>query len=194
MNSEIEKIIEENGKKLQKQCKYSKIKLSSPSNEYKMAKCLMDNYNFASKENRNIALQLYKSAASKGHADAAFALYILYLQEKRIEIEYLKIAVDNGNTKAQIELARLYLDKKNKKYYKPLIGFSLLKEALKKKSKTNFDYRFLAQCYETGNGTNIDLDKALQIYKNINTVNNMLLATDDIYRINLLIRQRDKKP
>ena len=101
----------------------------------------------------------------------------------------------NGHIQSQIELARCYFAKKSlvcKDLYDPNKSFELLQN-LVKKSKDPTVYKLLGLSYETGKGTEIDLEKAKKYYIKANTKKNLFITTKDIHRVDLLMNKPDKK-
>lgn len=170
----------------------------TPARQYKIAKCLLTGNGYFAPNTRKIALKLLKKAADKGHVEAAYETYIQSLFKNWKEtsgVKYLKFAAEKGHIKAQIDLARCYMYKKSmmcKDLYDPDKSFEILKE-LVKKTKDTAVYKMLGLAYETGKGTDIDLEQARKYYKKANTQATMFFTTKDIHRVDLLMNKPDKK-
>jgi TPR repeat protein len=97
----------------------------------------------------------------------------------------------NGHERAQLELARCYMNMKKKSIYDPEKGFKIL-ENLVKKTKNDQAYLLIGRAYETGKGTEIDLEKALKYYKKANNKDNYFMITKHIHRVDVLMNNPSK--
>lgn len=170
----------------------------TPAKQYKIAKCLLEDGGFFGKKNQSIAVKLFRKAADQGHVEAAYETYnrSLFKSWKATNgLKYLHFAGEKGHIRAQIELARCYMNKKTlacKDLYDPNKSFEILKD-LVKKTKDPTVYRMIGLSYETGKGTDVDLEKAKNYYKKANTQKTYFLTTNDIHRVDLLMNKPDAK-
>jgi len=170
----------------------------TPAKQYKIAKCLLDKGGIFVTKNRSMAIKLFKKAADNGHVEAAYETYLLSFFKKKEEtygLKYLEFAAEKGHEKAQLELARCYMTKKGpvcKGLYDPEKGFKIL-ENLLKKTKNTQAYFLIGRAYETGKGTEMDLEKALKYYKKANTEKNYFFTTKDVHRVDMLMNKPTAK-
>lgn len=170
----------------------------TPAKQYKIAKCLLEGSGIFSTKTRTIAIKLFKKAADEGHVEAAYETYKLSLFKSwkaTHGLKYLHLAAEKGHVKAQIELARCYMHKKKqvcKDLYDPDKSFEILKN-LVKKTKDPVVYKRIGLSYETGKGTEVDLEKAKKYYEKANTQKTYFLTTKDIHRVSLLMNKPDTK-
>ena len=156
----------------------------TPEQQYKLAKCLSNE--FMHPKIRNLYIKLYKKAADAGHVEASLSLYNQLRYYKKPALKYLKFAAEKGHRGAKLQLAECYIFR-NSPWCKKVNtneekkGFEIAKELAKKEE---YAYFVLAHCYETGRGTEMDLDKAKKCYK--------ILKSNQIERVEMLIRERDK--
>lgn len=158
----------------------------TPEQQYKLAKCLSNAFMYP--KIRNLSIKLYQTAADTGHVEAAFQLYRNTYYVKKNALKYLKFAAEKGHADAKLELAECYILHQLPGCKKPNLnkekkGFEIVKELVEKKKKQSAHF-LLARCYETGRGTEMDLEKAKKSYK--------ILKSAQIERIEMLIRERDK--
>lgn len=158
----------------------------TPQQQYKLAGCFANAFMYI--KLHNLCIKLYKKAADAGHVEAAFIMYSYTRAKIKTALKYLKFAAEKGHVNAKLELARCYVFRN----YSPFLqttseekkGFEIVKELADKKIEGA--YYILATCYETGRGTDMDLEKAKKYYKLQHTIRNH----DE--RIDMLIRERDK--
>ncbi len=113
-----------------------------------------------------------KQASDKGYYPAQYALASLYLEghpvltDKFTAIEYLRKAAVGGSTDAQIKLAKILAEFAVPQYDK--VAFYWMSQA----SSKNMDAQYQLGCYYIdGIGTDIDYDRALQIFTQLATQN-----------------------
>jgi TPR repeat protein len=111
----------------------------------------------------DIALQHYREAAKKGSSQAYFMLGYMYEQGYGIDknaneaIDCYKIAAEKGSIEAGINLANLFLYKRNHK--EAVTWFEWAGEKGNKTALYN-----LASLYEKGMGVGRNVDKAISLY------------------------------
>jgi TPR repeat protein len=158
--------------------KYKKVLESgTPEEQYKMAECFDVGKFYSPVRFHKISTQLYRKAADAGHVYASHRLYLNNTQ-KKWAFKYLKYAAENGKIiSAKIQLANVYFITP-KEYNK---GFEIVKELATKK-RNSVAIQMLAECYETGKGTAIDLEKAKYYY----TKNNLFMNEIILKRLEML--------
>lgn len=157
----------------------------TPEQQCKLAECLADAIVY--EKLTKLVIKLYKKAADAGHVEASFRFFSYTRDKGKTALKYLKFAAEKGHVGAKLELARCYVYKNYSPFFKMSEannGFEIVKELAHKKIKDS--YYILATCYETGVGTEIDLEKARKYYKL-----SYPRGTHD-ERIDMLIRERDK--
>jgi TPR repeat protein len=195
----LKKEVKKEAKAQLEKCKIEDaLEKGTPAKQYKIAKCLLEGSGFFGQKNRSIAVKLFRKAADNGHVEAAYKTYIQSFFKNRKEtygLKYLHFAAEKGHVEAQLELARCYMNKKNiecKGLYDPNKGFEILKD-LVKKTKDPSAYILIARSYETGKGTEKDLEKAKKYYTKVNTEKNYFSTTKAIHRVDLLMNEPDAK-
>ena len=178
--------------------KCNALENGTPAKQYKIAKCLLEKGGYFVTKNRSMAIKLFKKAADNGHVEAAFETYVMSFFKNKNDtygLKYLKFAAEKGHERAQLDLARYYMNKKVTVYkdlYDPEKSFEILKN-LVKKTKNTQAYILMGRSYETGKGTEIDLEKALKYYKKVNTHERFFLTTKDIHRVEMLMNDPTTK-
>jgi TPR repeat protein len=165
----------------------------TPAKQYKIAKCLLEKGGIFVTKNRSMAIKLFKKAADNGHVESAYETYLLSFFKKKEEtygIKYLEFAAEKGHERAQLELARCYMNINKKGLYDPEKGFKILKNLVKTKNEQA--YLLIGRAYETGKGTEIDLEKALKYYKKANNKDNYFMITKHIHRVDVLMNNPSK--
>ena len=158
------------------------------SEQYKMAECLISGFGYSNKKISLMAEKLYKTAADNGHVNASYMIYTLYaMKNKQSGVKYLKFAAENGHKIAKRMLMRCYLygDAICNKEYAPQKAVEMLKEYVK--TDDAIAYNLLAECYEFGKGTPIDL-KMAKIFYNKETTK--ILRDYNIERVNMVMQER----
>jgi TPR repeat protein len=159
----------------------------TPEQHYKLGQCFTKAYGYP--KIKKIGMQLYKKAADAGHVKAAFQFYRITYNQGKKALKYLKFAAEKGHIDAKLELAECYILKQipgcnTADTNEQKKGFEIVKHLAEKK-KNQSAYLILARSYETGRGTEIDLEKAKKCYK-------IIKSTYQIERIDMIIRERDK--
>ncbi len=116
-----------------------------------------------------------KRAADKGYYPAQYALATLFLdghpvlKDRFIAIEYLRQAALSGSVDAQIKLAKILVDFSLPQYDK--VAFYWMSQAATKNSDAEYH---LGSYYLDGIGTEVDYDRAYQIFNTLAAQNNHL--------------------
>jgi len=162
------------------------LEKGTPQQQYKLADCLSKAIVY--EKITKLVIKLYKKAADAGHVEASFSLFSHIRDKGKSALKYLKFAAEKGHMGAKLALARCYVFRNYSTFFKTSEahkGFEIVKELSDKKVKDAYD--ILAACYETGTGTEMDLEKAKKYYK---------LSYPGVYyhveRIDMLIREKEK--